>query len=168
MVPDRYEILERRSGYYVLPQLRGIVHALRARRRNWRQYGELRMWIQARLRDRAAGRELTILTTHVSFDADLNATQLDAILRRAASAGPPVVLAGDLNTAHVPGDLTDMDPAGEKIDYVLAAGLEPVSVRTWSELVATGVSDHPAVDATLRYVTVSATRRRLLQPRPQQ
>ena len=102
VIPDRYEILQRRSGYYVLPQLRGIGRALRAGRRNWRQYGELRMWIQARLRDREAGRELTVLNTHVSFDPDLNGPQLGAIFRRAARAGPPVILAGDLNTAPSP------------------------------------------------------------------
>ena len=52
VVPDRYEILASRSGYYVLPQLRGIGNALRSGGRNWRQYGELRIWVQARLRDR--------------------------------------------------------------------------------------------------------------------
>ena len=166
VIPDRYEVLARRSGYYLLPQLRGIGHALRAGHRNWRQYGELRMWIQARLRDTAAGHELTVLTTHVSGDGDLKVPQLEAAVRRAERAGPPVVLAGDLNVprgrergrdvlaARVIARLRDMGgapPGREKIDYVLAAGFEPVSSRHWTNVLDQRVSDHAPEDDVLRY-----------------
>jgi len=163
VVPDRYEVLARRSGYYVLPQLRGIGNALRSGGRNWRQYGELRMWVQARLRDREAGRELTLLTTHVSADGSLKVPQIDAIVGRAKAAGPPVILAGDFNVpagrergrdvpaARLLAQLPDMAATSGSIDYVLAGGFEPVSSRIWTELVESAVSDHPARDATLRY-----------------
>jgi endonuclease/exonuclease/phosphatase family metal-dependent hydrolase len=166
VIPDRYEVLASRSGYYVLPQLRGIGHALRGGRRNWRQYGELRMWIQARLRDTAANRELTVLTTHVSADGDLKVPQLEAAVSRAERAGPPVVLAGDFNVpqgrergrdvlaARVIARLRDVGsapPGRENIDYVLAAGFEPVSSRHWTDLLEQRVSDHAPEDDVLRY-----------------
>jgi endonuclease/exonuclease/phosphatase family metal-dependent hydrolase len=147
VIPDRYAVLAHRSGYYVLPHLRAIARG----GRDWRQNGELRMWIRARLRDREAGRELTLITTHVSFDRALNAAQLDAVARRARVVGPPVLLAGDVNAARLPAGLRDMGTTREKIDYVLAAGFEPVSARAWTDLVAAGISDHAAEDVVVRY-----------------
>ena len=163
VIPDRYEILGRRSGYYVLPQLRGVGHGLRAGRRNWRQYGELRMWVRARLRDRVAGRELTIVTTHTSADGDLKVPQIAAAIRRARATGTPAILAGDFNVpkgrergrdvpaAALLSQLRDMGTTRPKLDYVLATGFEPVSARAWTELLETGVSDHAAEDVVLRY-----------------
>lgn len=175
VIPDRYEVVAHGGGYYIRPQLRGIVHGLRGGRPNWRQYGELRMWVQARLRDRAAGRELTVLTTHVSADGSLKVPQIAAIVRRAKRAGTPVILAGDFNVpagrergrdvlaARLLAQLGDMGTAEirgrENIDYVLAEGLEPVSSRLWTgdSLQLSGspnaetVSDHYAEDDLLRY-----------------
>jgi endonuclease/exonuclease/phosphatase family metal-dependent hydrolase len=160
VVPDRYEVLAHAAGYYVRPQLRGIARALRAGRRNWRQYGELRMWVQARLRDRAAGRELTMLTTHVSFDMDLKGPQAEAVVARARAAGAPVILAGDFNVpsgsdepaARAIARLGDMASASGRIDYVLAAGFAPVASRGWNDVLERRVSDHAPMDVTLRYL----------------
>jgi endonuclease/exonuclease/phosphatase family metal-dependent hydrolase len=163
VIPDRYEVLGRRSGYYVLPQLRGIAHGLRTGRRNWRQYGELRMWISARLRDRAAGRELTILTTHISADGSLKVPQLQAVVTRARRAGAPAILTGDFNVplgrergrdvpaAAVIGRLPNLGGGPGQIDYVLGAGFELVSARAWTDIVDAKVSDHAAQDRLLRY-----------------
>jgi endonuclease/exonuclease/phosphatase family metal-dependent hydrolase len=146
VIPDRYDVLRHDDGYLLLPQLRG----LRARP-HVRQAGELRMWIRARLRDRLAGRELTVVTTHASFDPALNPLHLDAAARRAAP--PPAILAGDLNApaGRLPPGLRDMGTARPKLDYVLATGFEPVSARAWTELVDAGISDHAAEDAVMRY-----------------
>jgi endonuclease/exonuclease/phosphatase family metal-dependent hydrolase len=164
VIPARYEVLAHKRGYYLRPQLRGIVSAVRARRRNWRQYLELRMWIEARLRDRDTGRELTLLTTHTSADGDMKVPQIGAIVRRAlaARAGGPVILAGDFNVPRgrergrdveagaILRRLRDMGQSapsrGEDIDYVLAAGFEPVSTRFHET-----PSDHMAEDDVLRY-----------------
>jgi endonuclease/exonuclease/phosphatase family metal-dependent hydrolase len=167
VIPDRYELLAHRSGYYVLPQLRGIGRALRSGRRNWRQYGELRMWIQARLRDREARRELTVMTTHISADGDLKVPQLEAAVRRAKRAGPPVILAGDFNVpagrerdrdvlaAQVIRQMRDVGtppPGRENIDYVLADGFEPVSSRHWTDILEQRISDHAPEDDVLAYL----------------
>ena len=177
VIPDRYEILARASGYYVVPQLRGILDGLRRRKPDWRQFGELRMWIAARLRDRAAGRELTFLTTHISANGSLKVPQTRAIVQRAlaAAARGPVILAGDFNVpARNPRgrdveaaallarlrDVGTAEPPGrENIDYVLTAGFEPVSSRLWTgdSLALPGspnaetVSDHYAEDDVVRY-----------------
>ncbi len=177
VIPDRYEILSHASGYYVVPQLRGILDGLRSRRPDWRQFGELRMWIEARLRDRAAGRELTLLTTHISANGALKVPQTRAIVRRAlaAAARGPVILTGDFNVparnprgrdvdaAALLARLRDVGtaapPGRENIDYVLTAGLEPVSSRLWTgdSLALPGspnaetVSDHYAEDDVVRY-----------------
>jgi endonuclease/exonuclease/phosphatase family metal-dependent hydrolase len=163
VIPDRYEVLSHRSGYYVLPQLRGIGRALRAGRRNWRQYGELRMWIRAHLRDSAEGRELTVMTTHTSADGDLKVQQIGAIVRRAERAGAPVVLAGDFNvpTRHPRGldvpaaarlaRLDDVGSPRDRIDYVLALGLTPVSTHVHAEILEQRISDHAPEEAVLAY-----------------
>lgn len=177
VIPDRYEILARASGYYVAPQLRGILDGLRRRQRDWRQFGELRMWVGARLRDRVAGRELTFLTTHISANGSLKVPQTRAIVERAlaAAARGPVILAGDFNVpARNPRgrdveaaallarlrDVGTAEPPGrENIDYVLTAGFEPVSSRLWTgdSLALPGspnaetVSDHYAEDDVVRY-----------------
>jgi endonuclease/exonuclease/phosphatase family metal-dependent hydrolase len=178
VIPDRYLVLSHRRGYYVLPQLRGVLDGLRARRANWRQFGEVRMWIEARLRDRAAGRELTLLTTHISADGSLKVPQAKAIVDRAlgAAARGPVILAGDFNVpARKPRgrdveaaaqlarlrDVGTAEPPGgrENIDYVLTAGFEPVASRLWTgdSLSLPGspdaetVSDHYAEDDIVRY-----------------
>ena len=178
VIPDRYEVVAHASGYYVVPQLRGILDGLRRRRPDWRQFGELRMWIEARLRDRLAGRELTFLTTHISANGSLKVPQTRAIVKRAlaAAARGPVILAGDFNVpvhnprgrdveaAAVLKQLRDvgtaaLPPGRENIDYVLTAGFEPVSSRLWigDSLALPGspnaetVSDHYAEDDVVRY-----------------
>jgi endonuclease/exonuclease/phosphatase family metal-dependent hydrolase len=177
VIPDRYEILGHASGYYIVPQLRGILDGLRRRRPDWRQFGELRMWVEARLRDREAERELTFLTTHISANGALKVPQTRAIVRRAlaAAARGPVILAGDFNVpARSPRgrdveaaallarlrDVGTAEPPGrENIDYVLTAGFEPVSSRLWTgdSLALPGspnaetVSDHYAEDDVVRY-----------------
>ncbi|HET9737122.1 MAG TPA: endonuclease/exonuclease/phosphatase family protein [Solirubrobacteraceae bacterium] len=177
VIPDRYLVLSHRRNYYVVPQLRGILDGLRGRRPNWRQFGELRMWIEARLRDRHTGRDLTLLTTHISADGSLKVPQTKAIVGRAlaAAARGPVILAGDFNVpAHNPRgrdveaaaliarlrDVGTAKPPGrENIDYVLTAGFEPVSSRLWTgdSLSLPGspnaetVSDHYAEDDVVRY-----------------
>jgi endonuclease/exonuclease/phosphatase family metal-dependent hydrolase len=167
VIPDRYDVRSHSRGYYFLPQLRGIAHGLRTGQRNWRQYGELRMWVSAHLRDRAADRELTIITTHISADGSLKVPQLEAIVRRARESGPPVILAGDFNVpagrergrdvlaAELIAQLRDMgapDTGGrENIDYVVADGFEPVSSRLWTDIVEAKVSDHAPEDDLLRY-----------------
>jgi endonuclease/exonuclease/phosphatase family metal-dependent hydrolase len=150
VIPDRYEVRAHAAGYYVGPQLRGIAHALRNRRHDWRQYGELRMWVEALLRDRAAGRNLTLITTHVSFDRDLNPRQVEAVAGRAARAGAPVILAGDFNAA-APAGLGIMASGPGGIDHVVAAGLEPVSAHAWTDVLERRISDHAPVEAVLRY-----------------
>jgi endonuclease/exonuclease/phosphatase family metal-dependent hydrolase len=163
VIPDRYEIIEHARAYYVTPQVRGAAHALRHGRRNWHQYGELRMWIEARLRDTAAGRELTVLTTHTSADGDLKVPQIAAVVRRALATGTPTLLAGDFNVptgrrggldvpaGHHLARLPDVASARERIDYVLAHGFEPVSARAWTDLLERRISDHAPEDVVLRY-----------------
>ena len=136
------------------------------------------MWIEARLRDRASGRELTVLTTHLSVEASLTVFQAREIVRRAeaAAAHGPVILAGDMNVpagrargrdveaAALLSRLRDMgDPKAKSkrrnIDYVLASGFEPVSSRLWTgdslqlpgSPDAEAVSDHYPEDDVLRY-----------------
>jgi endonuclease/exonuclease/phosphatase family metal-dependent hydrolase len=178
VIPDRYLVLSHRRGYYVVPQVRGILDGLVGRRPNWRQFGELRMWIEARLRDRHAGRDLTLLTTHISADGNLKVPQKKAIVNRARAAAVrgPVILAGDFNVparnprgrdveaAALLARLHDVGTAApprgrENIDYVLTAGFEPVSSRLWTgdSLSLPGspnaetVSDHYAEDDVVRY-----------------
>jgi len=182
VIPERYQVLSYRRCYYVASHLRGVADGLRRwalhqARPDWRQFGELRMWIEARLRDRASGRELTILTTHLSVEASLKVPQAKEIVRRtrAAAAGGPVILAGDLNVPaeHARGrdvevaallsELSDMGssvPPGRKnIDYVLTLGFEGVASKIWTgdSLQLPGspnaetVSDHYAEDDLLRY-----------------
>jgi endonuclease/exonuclease/phosphatase family metal-dependent hydrolase len=148
VIPDRYAVTAHDAGYFVRPQLQGVVAALRGGRRDWRQYGELRMWIEARLHDRAAGRDLTMLTTHVSFDRDLNPRQLAAVVRRAQ---PPAILAGDLN-AGPPRRLDVMASGPGHIDHILATGFEAVTSRIWSDVLEQGLSDHAPVEARIRYL----------------
>lgn len=179
VIPARYELLGATAGYFIGPHLLGTADGLwrRLRRRerpDWRQFGELRMFISARLRDTAAGRELTVLTTHLSVEASLKVPEARAIVARAERAGPPVILAGDMNVpaGHPRGRdveaaaalarLRDMGtvappPPRENIDYVLALGFEPVSSRIRTDVTlrhgrtAQDVSDHYAEDDVLRY-----------------
>ncbi len=182
VIPGRFELLRARRGFYVWSHLLGVLHALWrcVRHRepaDWRQLGEARMWIAARLRDRVSGRELTFLNTHLSPEHSLKLAQGRAIVLRALMARRrgPVILAGDMNlvVAH-PGArdgelagllrrLQDMGTAEREsrrnIDYVLAAGFEPVSSRIWigNSLSLSGspnaesVSDHYAEDDVLRF-----------------
>jgi endonuclease/exonuclease/phosphatase family metal-dependent hydrolase len=164
VIPARYELLEHDAAYFVAPQIRGTVHALRHRRRNWRQYGELRMWIQARLRDTAAGRELTVCTTHTSADGDVKVPQIAAVVRRALATDTPSVLAGDFNVpngrrggldvpaGHHLARMTDVASQRDRIDYVLAHGFEPVSARPHADVLERRISDHAPEDVVLRYV----------------
>lgn len=156
VVPRRYEVTAHRRGWYPLAQVRGTVDALRRRRADWRQLGELRTWIAARLRDGESGRELTVITTHLSVEPALKVAQGRAIAARAT--GAPVILAGDLNVpardprgrdrevAAALAGLRDMADA-PGIDRILARGLEPVSARTWSDA---DLSDHAPVEAAMR------------------
>ena len=158
VIPARYEVLAHRRGWYPLAQLRGSLAALRRRHADWRQLGELRTWIEARLRDGETGRTFTVLTTHLSVEPALKVTQGRAIAARARAVSGPVILAGDLNVpareprgldrevAGALGGLRDMaSTAG--IDRILAAGFDSVSSRTWHEI---GLSDHAPVEATMR------------------
>ncbi len=162
LVPARFEVLSHRSRYYVRSQLTAIAGALwrAARKRerfNHRQYLELRMWIEARLRDRRSERVFTIFNTHVSGDPPLRLAQMKALIRRVHGAGRdgPVILAADLNTRPTDGKspeqsrgdaairalfppLQDMapsarDPRRGAIDWVLATGLSPVSARQYTD-----------------------------------
>ncbi|MGI8594175.1 MAG: endonuclease/exonuclease/phosphatase family protein [Solirubrobacteraceae bacterium] len=182
VVPDRYQLVSGKRRYYVLSHLRGVVDgvrrwAVRREQPDWRQFGELRMWIQARLRDRASGRELTVLTTHLSVEPSLKVPQAREIVRRAhAAAGRgPVILAGHLNSSAARDGGRDADaaaaiatlrdmgnaapPQRKKIDYVLAAGFEPVSSRIWTgdsiqlpgSPNAETISDHYPEDDVLRF-----------------
>jgi endonuclease/exonuclease/phosphatase family metal-dependent hydrolase len=177
VVPARFEVLASRRGYYLLSHLRGVVDALRwwrgqSHKPNWRQFGELRIWLEARLRDRESRRTFTVLTTHLSVEPGLKRRQARAIVERALAARRhgPVVLAGDLNVpasgasgrdveiAATLARLRDMGSGGRPdIDYVLADGFKPVSSRRWTgdSLALPGspnaetVSDHYAKDALL-------------------
>ena len=175
VIPDRYVVLSHRRGYYVVPQVRGILDGLVRRRPNWRQFGELRIWLEARLRERESRRTFTVLNTHLSVEPSLKRRQARAIVERALAARRhgPVVLAGDLNVpatgakgrdveiAATLARLTDMgSPAVNgrpNIDYVLADGFTPLSSRHWTgdSLSLPGspnaetVSDHYAEDALL-------------------
>jgi endonuclease/exonuclease/phosphatase family metal-dependent hydrolase len=163
VIPDRYELVAHAAGYYVAPQLRGIAHALRHGRRNWRQYGELRMWIEAHLRDSVAGRELAIVTTHTSADGDVKVPQIATAVRRALATGKPTVLAGDFNVptgrragldvpaGHHLARLRDVASPRERIDYVLAHGFEPVSARHHHAILEQRISDHAPEEVVLRY-----------------
>ena len=80
IVPARYEVLRARRGYYALSHLRGVVDGLRwwrteGHKPNWRQFGELRMWLEARLRDRESRRTFTVLNTHLSIEPSLKRRQ---------------------------------------------------------------------------------------------
>ncbi|MDQ3851158.1 MAG: hypothetical protein M3296_11165 [Actinomycetota bacterium] len=184
VIPRRYEVLASRRRYYLRAQARGIGAGLRAWavdrvRPDWRQFGELRMWIEARLRDRSSARRFTMLTTHISVERSLRLPQVRTIVgraHRAARAGP-VVLAGDLNLRRgstrggdaevqaLVASLRDMGTAAPhgrpNIDYVLALGFEPVSSRIWTGDAlrlpghprAETISDHHAEDDVLRFAS---------------
>jgi endonuclease/exonuclease/phosphatase family metal-dependent hydrolase len=158
VIPRRYEVLAQRRGWYPLAQVRGALDALRRRRADWRQLGELRMWIQARLRDGESGRELTVMTTHLSVEPALKVAQGRAIAARATATRGPLLLAGDLNVpAREPGGRDRevaaalagvRDMAGAPgIDRILARGFDAVSSRVWTEV---GLSDHQPVEAVVR------------------
>jgi endonuclease/exonuclease/phosphatase family metal-dependent hydrolase len=163
VIPDRYDVRDHRAAYYVGPQVRGIAHALRHGRRNWRQYAELRMWIEALLYDTAAGRELTVITTHTSADGDMKVPQIASVIRRVLATGTPTVLAGDFNVpnghragldvpaGHHLARLDDVGSQRARIDYVLARGFEPVSARHWADVLEQRISDHAPEDDVLRY-----------------
>jgi endonuclease/exonuclease/phosphatase family metal-dependent hydrolase len=182
VIPSRYQLVSWRRRHYGLSHLRGVADGVRAwalhgHKPNWRQFGELRMWIEARLRDRPSGRELTLLTTHLSLEPSLKVHQARVIAARAraAAARGPVILAGDLNVragraggrdpevAELLSWLRDVGtsvPRGRpNIDYVLAHGFEPVSSRIWmgdslqlpGSPTAETVSDHYAEDDVVRY-----------------
>jgi endonuclease/exonuclease/phosphatase family metal-dependent hydrolase len=176
IVPARYDVVAARRGFYALSHLRGVVDGLRwwradAHKPNWRQFGELRIWLEARLRERESRRTFTVLNTHLSVEPSLKRRQARAIVARALAARRhgPVVLAGDLNVPATGARgrdveiratlarLTDVGSQVPKIDYVLADGFAPVSARRWTgdSLSLPGspnaetVSDHYAEDALL-------------------
>jgi endonuclease/exonuclease/phosphatase family metal-dependent hydrolase len=184
LVPARFTVLRRRARYFAVSQLGAFGGALRgavARRRplNYRQYLELRMWIEARLRDEDSGRELTVYNTHLSGEGPLRVAQAKALFRRAHRARErgPVLVAGDFNVragaSKNPADaevralfapLQDMaatatDARRPAIDWLLAAGLEGVGSRLYTDgsLALPGlpsaelISDHYAKEATLRF-----------------
>jgi endonuclease/exonuclease/phosphatase family metal-dependent hydrolase len=173
VVPARYEVVSSRARYYVRPQLHGLADGalLWCRRRvrpNWRQFGELRIWIEARLRDLETGRRFTVLNTHLSVEPSLKARQAAFVIGRAvaAAADGPVILAGDMNVParaakgrDVPvaerlGQLRDMvaPGTGKNIDYVLALGFEPLRSRIWAADELDGlVSDHDPREAVVAY-----------------
>ena len=182
VIPDRYAVLSDRRRYYARAQLRGIGHGLRRwvrdrQPQNGRQYGELRMWIEARLLDRRSGHHFTVLNTHLSLERSLGIAQAATLLRRARAAAQlgPVIVAADLNVdagkvrGHAPvftqllDEFPDMGtavPAGRpNIDYILASGFAPVRSRIWSgdsfqlpgSPDAEEVSDHYPEEAVLRF-----------------
>ncbi|MCP9488683.1 MAG: endonuclease/exonuclease/phosphatase family protein [Solirubrobacteraceae bacterium MAG38_C4-C5] len=161
LIPQRFQVLSRRSRYLIAGQLRGIIGALwraaRGRGRpDHRQLAELRMFNEARLRDERCGRVFTVLNTHLSAEADLRVVQAREFFGRAHAARRhgPVIVTGDLNTRTVEhpdllqaradarvralfAPLKDMgaaavDPRRPKIDYVLADGFAPVSARLYT------------------------------------
>jgi endonuclease/exonuclease/phosphatase family metal-dependent hydrolase len=182
VIPARYRVLRARRRYYVLAQLRGLADGLRwwateQHRPNWRQFGELRIWVEAHVRDTLTQREFTVITTHLSVEPSLKHRQAAAAVGRALRAARrhPVVLAGDMNVPTTPAGrdipihallhrLIDAGTAkpGKRpnIDYVLVDGFEPVSSRQWmgdslslpSSATADLISDHYAEDDVLRYV----------------
>jgi len=188
LVPHRYAVLSRRSRFYGASQLRAFGAAIsrfvrRREKLDHRQYLELRMWSQVRLRDRASGFEVTVFNTHLSGEAALRLAQARALLRRVHRARErgPVFLAGDLNVR--PGGtrsadvvvralfapLEDMapaavDPRRQAIDWILAAGFEPVAARLYTDgalslpgsPTAELVSDHYAKEALLRPLAAKA------------
>ena len=189
VVPARYRVLRARRRYFVLSQLRGTIDGLRwwakeGHKPNWRQFGELRMWVEARVRDRVTEREFTVLTTHLSVEPSLKRRQAEQVVRRARRAARrgPVVLAGDFNVpanprgrdveiAAILGRLKDAGSAqpGRRpnIDYVLTDGFEPVSSKVWmgdslslpSSPTAELISDHYAEDDVLRFTVPRGARR---------
>ena len=152
IVPARYEVLAAQRGYYASATCAASSTGCAGggpsgTGPNWRQFGELRMWIEARLRDSLSRRAFTVLTTHLSIEPSLKRRQARAIVERALAARRhgPVVLAGDLNVpatgaqgrdVEIARDLArlqDMGSGGRPdIDYVLADGFTPVSTRRWT------------------------------------
>ena len=162
LIPERFEVLSHRSRYFSGSQLAALAKALwrAARRRgrfNHRQLLELRMWTEARVRDRRSGAVFTVFNSHLSGDPQLRLAQARALMRRmhGARRRAPVILAGDLNTRPADGrdpvqsqadaavralfpPLEDMAPAARDprraaVDHVLAWGFEPVSARQYTD-----------------------------------
>ncbi len=131
VIPARFEVVSRRSWYFLVSQLGALLQALwRAARHkrtlNHRQYLELRMWSRARLKDKQGGREFTVFNTHVSGDPHLRLAQMKALLGRvhgAVRAGP-VILAADLNTR--PADAESKNPEQRQADAAIRALLPPL------------------------------------------
>ena len=181
VIPDRFEVLSHQRRFYLASQLRGLARGLRRwhqdrQRQNWRQYAELRMSIEARLRDRRSGRRFTIFNTHLSIEPGLRDAQVESLLRRARAAARrgPVIVAADLNVRLPRGDpleppfaqllreFPDMgtSPSAQAdLDFILAAGFIPRRSRIWSgeslslpgRPNAESVSDHLAEDDILRF-----------------
>jgi endonuclease/exonuclease/phosphatase family metal-dependent hydrolase len=170
VVPARLEVLDAARGWYPAAQVRGALDALRRRRphTDWRQLGELRTWIAARIRDPASGLVLTVLTTHLSVEPALKVAQARVVAARARAAAThgPVVLAGDLNLpARTPrgrdreavallraagladAALTEPSPGRPDIDRIMVRGLEASLSRTWTEV---ALSDHDPFEVVLR------------------
>jgi endonuclease/exonuclease/phosphatase family metal-dependent hydrolase len=170
VLPARWEVPGHARGWYPVVQVRGALDAVRRRapHTDWRQLGELRTWIAARVRDPASGLALTVLTTHLSVEPALKVAQARAVAARAraAAAHGPVVLAGDLNLpTRAPrghdlkaiallraaglddAALTEPSPGRPDIDRVLVSGLEAVSWRTWTDV---ALSDHDPFEVVLR------------------
>ena len=131
VIPARFEVLGKGSGYFLLSQLRALARALgrtlgRRERFNHRQFFELRMWSRARLRDRAGGGEFTIFNTHVSGDPHLRLAQSRSLFRRVRRAArkAPVILAADLNTR--PADAESADPEQSRADAEVRALFPPL------------------------------------------
>jgi endonuclease/exonuclease/phosphatase family metal-dependent hydrolase len=159
LVPARFEVLSRRSHFFLGSQgaalARAIWRAVRARERlNHRQLLELRMWSRVWLRDSVTETRFSVFNTHLSGDRQLRLAQARSLMRRVhrASRHGPVILAGDLNTHPEDADqaaadasvralfppLEDMapsaaDPRRPAIDWVLAAGFTPVSARQYTD-----------------------------------
>lgn len=181
VIPDRFEVLSHHRRFYVGSQLRGLARGLwrwhrERQRQNWRQYAELRMSIEALLRDRRSGRRFTIINTHLSIEPGLRDAQAESLLRRARAAARrgPVIVAADLNVrvsahdspeapfAQLLREFPDMGAPGSvapDLDFVLAAGFLGGRSRTWSgeslflpgRPNAESVSDHLAEDHVLRF-----------------
>ena len=162
LVPGRFHVVGSRSRPFLASQVAALARALWRRLRtgtglNHRQYLELRMWSEARLRDSEGGPPFTVYNTHLSGDPRLRVAQAGALMRRVHDArrDGPVILAGDLNTRPRADDdsersradaavwdllapLGDMAPAARDprrpvIDWVLADGFDTVGARQYTD-----------------------------------
>jgi endonuclease/exonuclease/phosphatase family metal-dependent hydrolase len=167
LIPQRFDVLGRLTGYLWRPMGRVVGELARDRdRANWRQALEVRMWISVVLRDTATGRGLNVFTTHLSGDARVRLRQATDLFAMVHEAGSPTLLLADLNlrpTSKRPEDdtirsvlfppLVDLawnavSVERPPVDWILGTGLVAVSARLHGDV---RVSDHFPKEAVLDY-----------------